>query len=455
MALASLAGTALLPVTLLFVPSAVPRERAGGVLSPQEATLDLDPHSIPLPIWPAVLDVAFFLLPLGMVVPFVVIAVRYRRARGRRRLQLRWLVWAGLDVLAIGVGLLFGEPVPTLALIAAITVTCGAVVVAVVRERLYDIDRLLPTTVVAVALGLLVLAVDALVLLVAGAAFWRAGLGAARGGRRRRALHPAALPALARRPAAHARVPRRPLRRRLHPRRVARSAAVAPGEQLAALARSVAEAFKLPYVRVEIDRADGARAVVEHGHTDRLTADRTADLPIRYRNETIGRVAVAEGPRLSESDQRLLGDLAPAGRGGRAGRRADRRPAAARGRRWSPPARRSGGGCGATCTTASARACGAVTLRIETARNLAGRDPRAADAVLEQAVGRRRAPLADVRRLVHDLRPPALDELGLVGALRSRHAGGSGDDLEVDVDGDRRRCRPRSRWRPSGSPRRR
>ena len=33
--------------------------------------------------------------------------------------------------------------------------------------------------------------------------------------------------------------------------------AVAPGEQLAALARSVAEAFKLPYVRVEIDRADG------------------------------------------------------------------------------------------------------------------------------------------------------------------------------------------------------
>ena len=48
-ALASLAGTALLPVTLLFVPSSVPRERAGGVLSPEEATLDLDPHSIPLP----------------------------------------------------------------------------------------------------------------------------------------------------------------------------------------------------------------------------------------------------------------------------------------------------------------------------------------------------------------------------------------------------------------------
>ena len=34
----------------------------------------------------------------------------------------------------------------------------------------------------------------------------------------------------------------------------------------------------------------------------------------------------------------------------------------------------------------------------------------------------RRAPLADIRRLVYDLRPPSLDELGLVGALRERAA---------------------------------
>ena len=434
-ALASLAGTALLPVTLLFVPSAVPRERAGGVLSPQEATLDLDPHSIPLPIWPAVLDVAFFLLPLGMVVPFVVIAVRYRRARGRRRLQLRWLVWAGLvDVLAIGVGLLFGEPVPTLALIAAITVTCGAVVVAVVRERLYDIDRLLPTTVVAVALGLLVLAVDALVLLVAGAAF---------GGRDSALLAVAVVAVLY-----------TPLRSRLWraARRLTRGSrddpyaavstlagsletAVAPGEQLAALARSVAEAFKLPYVRVEIDRADGARAVVEHGHTDRLTADRTVDLPIRYRDETIGRVAVAEGRRLSESDQRLLGDLlrqaAAAARAGALSAslqqaRADLVTAREEERRRLRRDLHDSLGPG----------LGAVTLRIETARGLAARDPERADAVLEQAVGDIGALLADVRRLVHDLRPPALDELGLLGALRTQARRLSGDDLEIDVDGD-------------------
>lgn len=434
-ALASLAGTALLPVTLLVVPSSAPRERAGGALSPQEAALDLDPHSIPLPIWPAVLDVAFFLLPLSMVVPFVVVAVRYRRATGRRRLQLRWLVWAGLvDVLAIGVGLLLGEPVPTLALIAAITVTCGAVVVAVVRERLYDIDRLLPTTLVAVALGLLVLAVDALVLLVAGAAF---------GGRDSALLAVAVVAVLY-----------TPLRSRLWrvARRLTRGSrddpyaavstlagsletAVAPGEQLAALARSVAEAFTLPYVRVEIDRADGARAVVEHGHTDRLTADRTVDLPIRYRDETIGRVAVAEGRRLSESDQRLLGDLlrqaAAAARAGALSAslqqaRADLVTAREEERRRLRRDLHDSLGPG----------LGAVTLRIETARGLAARDPERADAVLEQAVGDIGTLLTDVRRLVHDLRPPALDELGLLEALRSQARRLSGDDLEIRVDGD-------------------
>ena len=44
------------------------------------------------------------------------------------------------------------------------------------------------------------------------------------------------------------------------------------------------------------------------------------------------------------------------------------------------------------------------------------------------------ASLADVRRLVEDLRPPALDELGLVGAVRSRAAALAGQ-LQIDVVG--------------------
>ena len=60
-------------------------------------------------------------------------------------------------------------------------------------------------------------------------------------------------------------------------------------------------------------------------------------------------------------------------------------------------------------------------LRIDTARNLtaAGRSDEA-DAVLRQARDDVAAALADVRRLVHDLRPPALDDLGLPGAVRQQ-----------------------------------
>jgi signal transduction histidine kinase len=45
-------------------------------------------------------------------------------------------------------------------------------------------------------------------------------------------------------------------------------------------------------------------------------------------------------------------------------------------------------------------------------------DPEAADALLDRAAAGVEGAVADVRRLVYGLRPPALDELGLAGALR-------------------------------------
>lgn len=60
-----------------------------------------------------------------------------------------------------------------------------------------------------------------------------------------------------------------------------------------------------------------------------------------------------------------------------------------------------------------------VSLGLEAVRNVVGRDNGA-----EELLGRLTAELhtasADIRRLVYDLRPPALDELGLVGALRQQ-----------------------------------
>jgi signal transduction histidine kinase len=66
------------------------------------------------------------------------------------------------------------------------------------------------------------------------------------------------------------------------------------------------------------------------------------------------------------------------------------------------------------------------TLKLGSARALLRRDPEAADGLLRQLETDVTAALKDVRRLVYNLRPPALDELGLLRAIRQdapRHQG--------------------------------
>lgn len=62
-------------------------------------------------------------------------------------------------------------------------------------------------------------------------------------------------------------------------------------------------------------------------------------------------------------------------------------------------------------------ALAALALHAETARHLAEEDPEAATRLLDRLVPRLNAAVADVRALVHELRPPMLDELGLSSAV--------------------------------------
>jgi signal transduction histidine kinase len=68
---------------------------------------------------------------------------------------------------------------------------------------------------------------------------------------------------------------------------------------------------------------------------------------------------------------------------------------------------------------------GAV-LTIDAARRVLGSDAEAADALLDRVAASLEDSVADVRRLVYGLRPPALDQLGLAGALRQKAAALSG-----------------------------
>jgi signal transduction histidine kinase len=78
-------------------------------------------------------------------------------------------------------------------------------------------------------------------------------------------------------------------------------------------------------------------------------------------------------------------------------------------------------------------ALGGTVFQLESARLLVRRDPDAAEQQIATTSRQVQEVVADVRRLVHDLRPPALDDRGLVGALRQQ-AEQSPVRVEVDAE---------------------
>ena len=82
----------------------------------------------------------------------------------------------------------------------------------------------------------------------------------------------------------------------------------------------------------------------------------------------------------------------------------------------------------------------AVSIQASAMRALIESDPAAAEAIAAEIRTELKSAVGDIRRLVHGLRPPALDELGLVGALRQRAlqygAGGLQQNLDVANPGE-------------------
>jgi signal transduction histidine kinase len=78
-----------------------------------------------------------------------------------------------------------------------------------------------------------------------------------------------------------------------------------------------------------------------------------------------------------------------------------------------------------------------LNVQAGTLRRLISHDPEAADELVGELRGELRAAIADIRRLVYDLRPPALDELGLVAAVHqlAERYGAQGEQLlRVEVE---------------------
>jgi LPXTG-motif cell wall-anchored protein len=118
----------------------------------------------------------FGLLILSIVAAFASLVIRFRRSRGEERQQLKWFTFACAllplaavgDALpaAVGGGLVFG------ALILFLPVATG---IAILRYRLYDIDRLINRTLVYGLLTALLAGVYAATVLVLGQVFGGVG----------------------------------------------------------------------------------------------------------------------------------------------------------------------------------------------------------------------------------------------------------------------------------------
>ncbi len=72
-------------------------------------------------------------------------------------------------------------------------------------------------------------------------------------------------------------------------------------------------------------------------------------------------------------------------------------------------------------------------MKLDVADDLMERDPAAARELLRGLKAQSQGAVADIRRLVYALRPPALDDLGLLGAIREVAAQHGANGLLVSV----------------------
>jgi signal transduction histidine kinase len=206
-----------------------------------------------------------------------------------------------------------------------------------------------------------------------------------------------------------------------------------PTAMLPAVAETISRALKLPYVAIEV--ADGAPTPLAAVGVVRADPIR---LPLVHQGETLGTLLLGRrtrGEGLSSADRRLVDDLVRQAAAALAAvrlnselQRSRERLVNAREEERRRIRRDLHDGLGPTLA--------ALGLKLETARNRLSDDPRA-DALLGELAERTQAAVGDIRRLVYALRPPALDELGLLGALRHLADGLEGQQLnglKVSVD---------------------
>ncbi len=404
--------------------------------------------------WPPPLFVAELLLTWGSTLAVQI--YRYRRvASTTQRQQTKWVLFG----FVLGVSTIVIEGLATVVfpqfnapdsrfwllegtwvalLFTPIPLSIG---IAILRYRLWDIDPIINRTLVYGALTVAIVAIYVLVVGYLGAIFRTGG---------NLAISLLATGVVA--------VLFQPLRDRLQ-RSVNRlmygerddpykvisrlgerlESTLAPEAVLPAIIQTVREALKLPYAAIALKEGESFAVAAESGSSvkDPLR------LPLVYQGETVGELLLAPrapGEELSSEDRRLLDNLArQAGIAVHAARLTDEAI------RLSSDLQRSRERLVTALEEERRRLrrdlhdglgpqLASLSMKAEAARDLLSADPARSDALLKDITAQTQEAVTDIRRLVYGLRPPALDDLGLTGALKAQAAHGDHGGLRVSVE---------------------
>jgi len=202
-----------------------------------------------------------------------------------------------------------------------------------------------------------------------------------------------------------------------------------PTAVLPTVVQTVRDALKLPYVAVSL----GNEKVVAATGTP---TGNLLKLPLIYQGLEVGALWVApraEGEGLSKADAQLLSELArQIGVAAHAAslthdlQRSRERLVTAREEERRRLRRDLHDGLGPQLASQS--------LKLEAARDFLHAEPARAEALLDDLITQSQGLVADIRRLVYALRPPALDDLGLLSALREHLIRAAPPGLRVHLE---------------------
>lgn len=367
---------------------------------------------------------------LGLWASFAVAQIyRYRRVSNpEQKQQTKWVVY-GVGVVAVGfvpsvmlLGTVFEVPLTdvgrhmltqflSLGFISLIPLTIG---VAILRHRLWNIDLLINRTLVYGVLTLLIVGLYALLVGGLGSLFQAQGnfaIALVTTGVIAVIFHP--LREWLQRGANRLMFGHRddPAGMLAH---LARQLESTPDDNsvLTGLVETIANALKLPYAALQV----GPEIVAQFGRP----SGTLKRIPLLYQYQEIGWLRLAPrspGEGFSLADERLLATIAPLVA---ATLRADQLNSELRASRREIVTSREEerrrlrrdlhDGLGPVLAS--------LALQADTAHELADDDPVETKQLLVGIMKEAQTAVADIRRLVYNLRPPALDELGLVKALR-------------------------------------